>query len=211
MTNLFHIACQQAIQRFISTILNSTGEFIIYWAFTHGFTHIENSKEAEDKTFTTLISDMGQFYTITLYFEKDKKKCRKITFIDSLKIIPFSVKEIAKSFNLSISKLEIDYNKPRPKNHILTKEEQDYITNDVKIVAQALNFLFKEKLTKMTQGSNALNNFKELIKKSKFEHYFPKLDYEIDKDLRKAYRRTDLPISIQNIKKKKWAKALCLT
>lgn len=137
---------------------------------------------------------MGQFYTITLYFEKTKKKCRKITFIDSLKIIPFSVKEIAKSFNLSIFKLEIDYNKPRPKNHILTKEEKEYITNDVKIVAQALNFLFKEKLTKMTQGSNALNNFKELIKKSKFEHYFPKLDYEIDKDLRKAYRRTDSPI-----------------
>ena len=174
--------------------LKFDGEFIIYWAFTHGFEHIENKQEATDKTFTTLISDMGQFYTITLYFEKSKKKCKKITFIDSLKIIPFSVKEIAKSFNLPISKLEIDYNKPRKIGHILTKEEQEYITNDVKIVALALEFLFKEKLTKMTQGSNALNNFKELLQKSKFDHYFPKLEYLIDKDLRKAYRRTALHI-----------------
>ena len=169
--------------------LKFDGEFLIYWAFTHGFTHIENSKDAEDKTFTTLISDMGQFYTITLYFEKTKKKCKKITFIDSLKIIPFSVKDIAKSFNLPISKLEINYNEVRKKGHILTKEEQEYITNDVKIVALALDYFFKQKLTKMTIGSNALGDFKEIIKKSKFEHYFPKLDYEIDKDLRKAYRR----------------------
>lgn len=162
---------------------------MIWWAFNHGFTHIENKQEAEDRTFTTLISDMGQFYTITLYFEKSKKRCRKITFIDSLKIIPFSVDEVAKSFNLPISKLKIDYNLPRKIGHILTKEEKDYITNDVKIMAYALNFLFKEKLTKMTQGSNALSNFKDILTKSKFEHYFPKLEYEIDKDLRKAYRR----------------------
>ena len=168
--------------------LKFDGEFIIWWAFKHGFKHIENKKEAEDRTFTTLISDMGQFYTITLYFEKSKKKCRKITFIDSLKIIPFSVEEIAKSFSLPISKLKIDYNKPRAKDYILTKEEKDYITNDVLIVAKALDFLFKQKLTKMTQGSNALGDFKEILKKSKFEHYFPKLEYEIDKDLRKAYK-----------------------
>ena len=31
---------------------------------------------------------MGQFYTITLYFEVGHKKQKKITFIDSLKIIP---------------------------------------------------------------------------------------------------------------------------
>ena len=41
----------------------------------------------------------------------------------------------------------------------------------------------------MTQGSNALHDFKEMLSKSKFEHYFPELDYEVDKDLRKAYKR----------------------
>ena len=40
-------------------------------------------------------------------------------------------------------------------------EEKEYIKNDVLIVAQALNVLFKENLKKMTQGSNALNDFKQ--------------------------------------------------
>lgn len=112
----------------------------------------------------------------------------KTVFYDSLKIIPFSVEQIAKSFNLKISKLTIDYNKPRERGYILNVEEKEYIKNDVLIVAQALKVLFDENLKKMTQGSNALNDFKEIINKSKFEHFFPELDYEVDKDLRKAYK-----------------------
>jgi transcriptional regulator of met regulon len=131
---------------------------------------------------------MGQFYTITLYFEKKNKKVKKITFIDSLKIIPFSVNEIAKSFGLTISKLEIDYNKFRKEGHILTKEEKDYIKNDVVIVAKALKTLFDQKLNKMTTGSNALHNFKEIITKERFNHYFPELTPEADADIRKAYK-----------------------
>lgn len=163
-------------------------EFVIYWAFKNGFTHAEKKEDIKANTFTTLISDMGQFYQVTLYFEKKNKKVHKVTFIDSLKIIPFSVDQIAKSFNLEISKLKIDYKKPRPKGWELTKEEREYITNDVLIVAKALNTIFSEDLTKMTQGSNALNDFKQILTKSKFNHYFPSLDYEVDKDLRKAYK-----------------------
>lgn len=95
--------------------LKFDGEFIIYWALKNGFKHVEKKEEIENNTFTTLISDMGQFYQITLYFEKGNKKVKKVTFIDSLKIIPFSVSDIAKAFNLPISKLEIDYNNPRKK------------------------------------------------------------------------------------------------
>lgn len=168
--------------------LKFDSEFIIYWAFKNGFTHVEKKEDIKENTFTTLISDMGQFYQVTLYFEKKNKKVHKVTFIDSLKIIPFSVDQIAKSFNLEISKLKIDYKKPRPKGWELTKEEREYIKNDVLIVAKALNTIFKEDLTKMTQGSNALNDFKQILTKSKFNHYFPPLDYEVDKDLRKAYK-----------------------
>lgn len=168
--------------------LKFDSEFIIYWAFKNGFTHVEKKEDIKANTFTTLISDMGQFYQVTLYFEKKNKKVHKVTFIDSLKIIPFSVDQIAKSFNLEISKLKIDYKKPRPKGWELTKEEREYITNDVLIVAKALNTIFSEDLTKMTQGSNALNDFKQILTKSKFNHYFPSLDYEVDKDLRKAYK-----------------------
>ena len=84
----------------------------------------------------------GQFYSITLYFEKKNKKVHKVTFYDSLKIIPFSVDQIAKSFNLPISKLKIDYRKERSKGHRLSLDERKYITNDVLIVAKALKVLF---------------------------------------------------------------------
>ena len=168
--------------------LKFDGEFIIYWALKNGFKHVENKEEIEDMTFTTLISDMGQFYNIVLYFKKGNKTVHKVTFIDSLKIIPFSVDTIAKSFNLPISKLTLDYNKPREKGHILTEEEQEYIKNDVLIVAKALNILFTEGQDKMTAGSNAISDFKSTMNKSKFEHFFPKIDYDVDKDMRQAYK-----------------------
>lgn len=169
--------------------LKFDGEFIIYWCLTHNFKHVENKDDIKDKTFTTLISDMGQFYSITIYFKKGNKNVHKVTFYDSLKIIPFSVDVIAKSFNLPISKLKIDYKKERKKGHILTIEEKDYIKNDVLIVAKALKTLFDEDLKRMTQGSNALYDYKKIIGKQKFAHYFPELDYNLDKELRKSYKR----------------------
>ena len=146
---------------FIFTIsrIKFDGEFIIYYCLTHGFKHVEKKEDIESNTFTTLISDMGQFYQITIYFSKGNKTVHKVTFIDSLKIIPFSVSEIAKSFNLPISKLELDYNKPRELGYILNEEEKAYITNDVLIVAKALKVLFDEELTKMTQRFKCFKRF----------------------------------------------------
>ena len=124
--------------------LKFDAEFIIYWCLTNGFTHAEKKEDIKSNTFTTLISDMGQFYQMTIYFYKGNKKVKKVTFIDSLKIIPFSVEEIAKSFNLPISKLKIDYNEYREIGHILSVEEKEYIKNDVLIVAKALKTIFDE-------------------------------------------------------------------
>ena len=164
------------------------GSFILDYLFKHGFRHIENKEDKEDKTFTTLISDMGMFYTIEVYFSVKNKTVKKATFIDSLKIIPFSVSVIAKSFGLPISKLELDYNKPRELGHELTDEEKDYIKNDVKIVAMALKVLFDERLNHITSASNALHDFKKGYKDEKFSKLFPTIPYEIDKDIRQAYK-----------------------
>ena len=128
---------------------------------------------------------MGQFYNITVYFYKHNKNVKKVTFIDSLKIIPFGVSYIAKSFGLEISKLELDYNKPRIIGHILTDEEKDYIKNDVLIVAKALKVLFDENLTRMTSASNALFNYKKIIGENRFNNLFPELTKEVDEKIRK--------------------------
>ena len=46
--------------------------------------------------------------------------------------------------------------------------------------------MFDENLTKMTIGSDALANYKEINKN--FNNYFPILPYEIDADIRKSYK-----------------------
>lgn len=167
--------------------LKFDGEYIIYWLINHGFRWIEDGKYKENNTFTTLITDMGQFYSIDVYFTvADAKHVNKVKFLDSLKILNFSVEQIAKDFHLPISKLELDYKAYRPIGHELTPHEIDYIRNDVEIMARALEIMFDEKLTKMTIASDALNDFKQTC--PNFRDLFPILPNEIDKDIRQSYK-----------------------
>ena len=167
--------------------LKFDGEFIFSYLLKNGYRCIKDKKEREDKTFTTLISDTGQFYSIEIYFNtKNSKHINKVTIYDSFKILKFSVDRIAKDFNLPISKLTLDYEKKREIGHELSQDEIDYIRNDVEIMARALKIMFDEKLTKMTIGSDALANYKEINKN--FNKYFPVLPYEIDKDIRRSYK-----------------------
>lgn len=180
---------------FLKRSINSTfyfhnlkfdGEFLLVWLFEHGYKWVVDRKSEATKTFTTLISDTGQFYSMKIIFEKDGKKTQYATIYDSLKILPFSVSQIAKGFNLPISKLEIDYKATREKGHILTQQEIDYLRNDVDIVARALHVLFEQGLDKMTQGSNALHDYKRMTGAKNFERWFPVPDY--DADVRQSYK-----------------------
>ena len=167
--------------------LKFDGEYIFNYLLNNGYECIKTKKERKDNTFTTLISDTGQFYSIEIFFEtQNKKHINKVTIYDSLKILNFSVEQIAKDFNLPIRKLELDYKTNREVGHILTEHEIDYIRNDVEIMARALEIMFNQNLTKMTIGSDALDNYKKMNKN--FKKYFPILPYEIDKDIRRSYK-----------------------
>lgn len=160
-------------------------EFIIWHLLTNGF---EYSEKAKTKTFKTLISNMGKFYQMKVCFEKKgKNKALTCTFKDSLKKLPMKVSQIAKAFDLPISKLEIDYTEYRPIGHELTLQERDYIRNDVQIVARALHQQFGKGLDRLTIGSDALNGYKDIIG-SKWDDWFPKIHLEMDAMIRKAYR-----------------------
>ena len=179
------------------------GSFLIDYLYSQGYELIIDTKEKRDKTFQCIISDLGAFYEIIVYIKVWKKNIKKITFIDSLKIINMSVEAIAKTFNLPIKKLEIDYNQFRKREgYQLTDIEKSYIQNDVKIVAMALDQLFKEGLTQMTAASNALNYYKKITGRQKFAHYYPTLTAEEDSLIRPSYKRSALPILILFIKKK---------
>jgi hypothetical protein len=162
--------------------LKFDGEFILSYLLKNGWTHTTERKFYRKKEFSTLISDKGMFYSIKLCFGKE----RYITIYDSLKIIPFSVEQVADTFGLPISKLEIDYKEKREKGYILTQLEKDYISNDVEIMARALKVLFDEGLNQITQGSNALHDYKKMTGAKRFKKLFPPPAY--DYDVRQAYR-----------------------
>lgn len=143
----------------------------------------------EPGTFETLIVDTGAFYQITVYFESRNKQWKKVVFQDSLKKLPFKVSQIAKAFDLKDHKLHIDYDAPREPGHELTPEEEAYVVNDCRIVAQALNIQFEKELEKMTIGSDALSNYKATLGGNQyFEKWFPVLPLDIDSFIRKAYK-----------------------
>lgn len=166
--------------------LKFDGEFIIYWMFTHGWLHVQEKKERTNCSFMTLISDKGAFYSMEIYFRMLKTRQYKITFLDSLKVLPLSVAEIARAFDLPIQKEEIEYDADRPVGHELTLDEISYLRNDCEIVARALEQLFKQELTKMTTAANAMNNYKEIISRKNFSYWYPEPDY--DADVRQSYR-----------------------
>lgn len=162
--------------------LKFDSSYILSYLLTHGYSW-SNKRVLKKHEFSTLISNMGQFYSVTVCFGETTT-----TFYDSLKLIRLSVEQIAKAYGLEMRKLEIDYDKPRPEGYIPTDEEWEYQHADVAIMSQALHILFTEGLTKITQGSNALWDYKEIIGKKNFKRWFPVLPPEIDAFCRKSYK-----------------------
>ena len=160
-------------------------QYIISYLLQNEYTWIKNKKEKQNKTFTTLITDMGEFYSLTIYFEVKNKRVVKADFRDSLKLLNFSVEKIAKDFGIEEQKLELDYDTPREKNPILTEHEKNYISHDVIIMAKALNIMFLRNLTKLTIASNALEDYKKRIKN--FKSYFPNLG-DLHKEIKNSYK-----------------------
>lgn len=167
--------------------LKFDSQYILSHLISRGFEYIEDKKDRRDQTFTTLITDTGQFYSIEVYFKVWKRKVCKVTFYDSLKIFPnMGVDAVAKGFGLPISKLKIDYKAFREVGHKLTIDEIAYIKNDVTIMSMALDQMFNQGLTKMTIGSDALGDFKERC--PRFKYLFPVLNPDIDAEIRKSYK-----------------------
>ena len=170
--------------------LKFDGQFIMSYLFRNGYVHTTEQEDRATNTFNTLITNDGLYYQIEVIFVKKGKRVNKVTFQDSLKLIPLSVDEIAKAFKMDICKLKIDYSSHNnlPIGSSLTFDEEEYIKHDVKIVARAIDYFYSQGLNKMTIGSCALNEYKELIFKKNFKRYFPlpKVDYH--NDVKQSYR-----------------------
>lgn len=148
--------------------------------------------EMPDHTIKYSISDMGQWYTITI-----KHNNHIIELRDSLKLIPFSVKEIGESFGVSRKKLDMDYSGFRYPGCPITEKEREYIKNDVLVVKEALEHMFESGSDKLTIGSCCLYEFKKQYERDEYKYLFPNLakstapDYTFntsaDEYVRKSY------------------------
>ena len=148
-------------------IQNSEAELDISWM---------KDKDMPANTFKYSISDMGQWYTITVKTDS----LHTLEIKDSLKLLPFSVERIGKSFGTKHKKLSMEYTGLRYAGCEITDEEMEYIANDVLVVKEALEIMYNEGHNKLTIGSCCLSEFKSLMyTKDDYKLFFPDV-YKID-------------------------------
>lgn len=150
-------------------------------------------KYMQNNTYKYMISDRGQWYNIII-----KVNNKFIEIRDSLKLLPFSVEEIGRSFKTKHKKLTMEYKGVRYAGCEITEEEKEYIANDVLVVKEALEIMFDEGHNGVTIGSCCLKEFKKTYDNFLYRAYFPNLyDIKIDEEygsptagdyVRKAYR-----------------------
>lgn len=148
------------------------------------------------KSFIYSISSDGLWYKIVIKLFTG----RIIEIRDSLKLLPFALKEIGKAFKTKHQKLEMDYTGYRHEHCFISQDELEYIKNDVYVLKEALESMFKMGETKITIGSCCLEEYKTLMKskgEDRFIKLFPKLEEQIDTKfgsetideyIRKSYR-----------------------
>lgn len=132
-----------------------------------------------NSSFRYSISDRGMWYTITIRVNNHYIQIR-----DSLKLLPFSVKQIGQSFGTKHKKLDMEYHGFRYAGCEITDKEKGYIANDVLVVKEALEIMFNEGHDKLTIGSCCLEEYKNICNSSTqnqltYEEMFPNV-YDIE-------------------------------
>lgn len=135
---------------------DENGNFPMYWKLKPG-------------RFTYLISSMGQWYSVVIRTRKNKV----IMLWDSLKLLPFSVKQIGPAFNTKHRKLSMEYKGLRYAGCVITDKEKEYIANDVLVVDEALRVMFADGHKSMTIGGCCLAEYKKTVK---YDELFPRLE-----------------------------------
>lgn len=138
--------------------------------FTQAYTKIseiplsvkwQDKKEMCNNSVRYSISKLGQWYTIIF-----KVNDHFVEIRDSLKLLPYSVERIGKSFGTKHKKLDMEYEGLRYPGCEITDKEKEYIANDVLVVKEALEIMFKEGHDKLTIGSCCLAEYKAICKHS---------------------------------------------
>lgn len=130
--------------------------------------------EMQDKTIQVSISNKGMWYVIRI-----KSRKHMIEIHDSLKLLPFSVEAIGKSFKTKHKKLSIEYTGYREPGQYIPENEKKYIINDVMVVKEALEIMYKDGHNRLTIGSCCMEEFRKGFDNADYQMFFPDI-YKIE-------------------------------
>ena len=193
-----HIERQGTINEFVKSLminkskkvyfhnLKFDGQFLLSYFLNKGYTWCENFTDENQLNY--IIDNSGTFYSLQVSFKNKKGQIKRITFLDSLKIYPYSLATVAKQFGFEEQKGKMDYDELRYPNHKLTQSEIEYFRKDIVILRKAMEQAYLKDIKKMTIGANALYEYKTIIGKNNFDRIFPKLPNNVDEYLRNAYK-----------------------
>lgn len=164
--------------------LKFDGSFIVTWLLNNGYEYTEPSGKRRydiaEKTFSTLISSDGQWYSIDVNLGNGM-----VHFWDTYKLIPMSVAKMGdpkKGFPIQHHKLSIDYTLHNGAGEVITKEEEDYILNDIYVVRECLQIMYANGLDRETIGSCAINGFRtSFVDTRQYREYIPDMSVKIPK------------------------------
>lgn len=132
-------------------------------------------RDMQNNSFKYSISNKGMWYNLII-----KVGGHFIELRDSLKLLPFSVEKIGKSFGTKHKKLDMEYTGLRYAGCDITPEEQKYIKNDVLVVKEALEIMFDGGHNALTIGSCCLEEYKKIMADD-YDEFFPDM-YSIPLD-----------------------------
>lgn len=135
-------------------------------------------RDMQNNSFKYSISNKGMWYNLII-----KVGGHFIELRDSLKLLPFSVEKIGKSFGTKHKKLDMEYTGLRYAGCDITPEEQKYIKNDVLVVKEALEIMFDGGHNALTIGSCCLEEYKKIMADD-YDEFFPDMySMPLDKNI----------------------------
>lgn len=166
--------------------LKFDGSFWMAYLLKRGYTNAldeetgewKKNKDLKDGEMSYVIADTGEWYTLTFRAGK-----RLIELRDSYKLLPFTVKKIGKDFQTKHQKLDMRYAGTRRAGGLITEDEKRYIANDVLVVKEALEEMFREGFDKLTIGACCLSEYKQIARyEMDWDKEFPDM-YSIPLDI----------------------------
>ena len=151
--------------------LRFDGSFIVDYLLRNKWKYNDaKPKDMLSREFKALISAQNRWYSLTLKIGK-----KTIEFRDSVKLMPFTLKQIGIAFKTRHQKLDMEYTGNRYADCPISASEMAYIINDVLVLKEALEIMLNDGHDKLTIGSCCMAEYKRLFMRGDFNVLFPNL------------------------------------